>query len=187
MTSKKRSPPIFLVLFFLMATAASVVDATNLWLAAASACAVAWRLFPELEVRVSQWGHEIYRKRQVKRCKADLARRVGAESEVEITEKGIIFLGKNEQNFVSWDDIFRIELVWNENPWADPLFGKHNDVYWRIESSKHRYFDIEDTEVHRFLVQPAFAKHLAGYGYVHNGYDHLFTMGSGSEVCWARN
>jgi len=187
MASKKRFKLIFSILFFLMTVAASVKAVSNWWLAAIFACAVVWRLFPQLEARLSRWADEVYRKRRAKERQADLARRVVTESEVEITEKGIHFLGKNEKNSVSWDNIFKIELVWDENPWGDPQFGRYNDVCWRIESSELRCFDIDDTDVHRFVVQTAFAKYLAGYSYVHNGYNHLFTVGPGSEVCWARN
>jgi len=99
MASKKLFKLFFSILFFLMAVAASVKDATNWWLAAIFAWAVAWRLFPLLEVRLSRWGNEVYRKRREKERQADLARRVVTESEVEITDKGIHFLGKNEKNF----------------------------------------------------------------------------------------
>jgi hypothetical protein len=187
MASKRRFKLIFLVLFFLMAVAASVKDATNWWLAAIFACTVAWRLFPQLEAHLSRWGNEVYRKRRAKEFQANLARRVVTESEVEITEKGIHFLGKNERDFVSWGDIFKIELIWDENPWGDPQFGRYNDVYWRVESSEHRYFDIDSTDVHRLLVQAAFAKYLSGYSYVQDGYNHLYTIGPGSEICWTRN
>jgi hypothetical protein len=166
---------------------AAIQEPTYWWIPVVFIFAAVWQLFPGLQSKTLQWAHATYKQRMRKRERAALIRRVPLESKVAVSEEGIRFLDSPDQAFVSWNQIVQVALAWDENPWEDPQFGIYNDIRWEIKIGNGRLFYIEDSHVHRFVVQPAFQMYLPGYTHIHDGFDKTFERHDGSEIWWARN
>ncbi len=112
--------------------------------------------------------------------------KTGRESQVAVLAQGIQLLDESNQAVIAWDALVEVAFEWDENPWGDPQFGRYNDMDWVLKLASARNYRIADSEVHRHVLQPAFAMHLPGYVAIPDGFDMTFEEGSGSLSCWVK-
>lgn len=173
-------------LLFLGGILSAIEDYSQWWVAVLFGLTLAWYSFPNAEIQLRNWAFSTgvkWRKRQKER---DMTRRASSESKVIPSSEGFQLLNELNKPLVPWNDLVEIHLVWEQNPWGDPQFGSYNDVYWQLTLSDSRKYQIEDSDVHRYFLIPAFSKNLPGYSFTYDGFAKVFTDKDGNQICWAR-
>lgn len=111
---------------------------------------------------------------------------------IEADEYGIREIASLVPHSFAWHDIVRVEIVWSENPWGDPQWGRYNDTEWLIWSRSGHGISLPDAEENRVVLLPALRERLEGFYFNYDDFDRqygyrVFDKESGTYIVWNRN
>lgn len=144
-----------------------------------------WYLFPTLGIRMWQRIEIYLTTARQKKMKRAIARATATDSLIDVCDMGVTIHGAALPVTFLWSETERLELVWTSM--GDPIFGWPNEVEWLITTGNQRQYRIDDNEAHRYLLIPAFVKHLRNYAFNYDMFKmHDFSTSDGSYLCWNR-
>ena len=115
-----------------------------------------------------------------------------ASSDVLVCGDGIrCLLQSSSDRTFRWIEVLEVRIIWSENLWGDPQWGRYCDTEWMIRSTSGHGFTIPDEEQNRAILIPAFSKHLQDFKFDYDAFDQahrsrVFEFSGGTYVVWSR-
>jgi hypothetical protein len=105
-----------------------------------------------------------------------------------------LFISKASNNLsVAWNELSKVELVWEENPFEDPQFGRYCDTDWLLWSRSGTSLTLSESvnDSNSRLLLEAFARFLPGFNFDYAQFkasqkNRIFELQGGRVVVWTR-
>lgn len=113
------------------------------------------------------------------------------KADIDVGENGLRDTSSVIQKSFSWKEITKVELIWTENPWGDPQWGRYNDTEWIVWNKDGSGISFIDSSENREILLPALKKYLSTFSFDYEKFDkehssRVFSKNEGACVEWEK-